>query len=152
MTVESEEGVGTTFRLYFPAIDVAVGTPDAAPGDRPHKATIPVVDDEPALLEVAGRILRKNGYTTLQARTYEQALSLAASRGFQPLLTASVMPGMTDNTLAELITQMKPRMLVLHMSGYTAGVLDPDRIRDGQVGFIQKPFTAPALLEKYTRC
>jgi FixJ family two-component response regulator len=58
------------------------------------------------------------------------------------------MPGMTGTTLAELITEMKPGMPVLHMSGYTAGELDHERIRDGEVAFIQKPFTAPALLEK----
>ena len=151
VTVESEEGAGATFRLYFPAIDVAVGTPEAAPGDRPGQTTILVVDDEPALLEVTGRILRKDGYTTLQARTYEQALSLAASEDFQLLLTDSMMPGMTGATLAELITEMKPGTPVLHMSGYTAGVLDPERIRDGELPFIQKPFTAPALLEKVRR-
>jgi len=148
VTVESDEGTGTTFRLYFPAIYVAVGTPEAAPGDRPYQATILVVDDEPALLEVTGRILRKDGYTTLQARTYEQALSLASSRDFQLLLTDSILPGMTGATLAELITEMKPGVPVLHMSGYTAGVLDHERIRDGELPFIQKPFTAPALLEK----
>jgi two-component system, cell cycle sensor histidine kinase and response regulator CckA len=148
VTVDSEEGAGTTFRLYFPALDVAVDSPDDAPDDRPHQATILVVDDEPALLEVTGRILRKNGYTTLQARTYGQALSLASSHDFQLLLTDSVMPGMTGNTLAELITEMKPGTPVLHMSGYTAGVLDPERIRDGELPFIQKPFTAPELLRK----
>ena len=148
VTVESGEGAGTTLRLYFPAVDAAPGTPDAAPGDRPGQATILVVDDEPALLEVTGRILRKNGYTTLQARTYEQALSLASSRDFQLLLTDSMMPGMTGATLAEMITELKPGTPVLHMSGYTAGVLDPERIRDGELPFIQKPFTAPALLEK----
>ena len=148
VTVESDEAAGTTFRLYFPAIYVAVGTPEAAPGDRPYQATILVVDDEPALLEVTGRILRKDGYTTLQARTYEQALSLASSRDFQLLLTDSILPGMTGATLAELITEMKPGVPVLHMSGYTAGVLDHERIRDGELPFIQKPFTAPALLEK----
>jgi two-component system cell cycle sensor histidine kinase/response regulator CckA len=147
VTVESEEGAGTTFRLYFPAIDVTIDGPDA-PGDPPQHATILVVDDEPALLEVTGRILRKSGYTTLHARTYEQALSLASSRDFQLLLTDSIMPGMTGTTLAELITEMKPGMPVLHMSGYTAGELDHERIRDGEVAFIQKPFTAPALLEK----
>jgi PAS domain S-box-containing protein len=151
VTVESEEGAGTTFRLYFPAIDLAVGTPESGPGDRPGQTTILVVDDEPALLEVTGRILRKNGYITLQARTSEQALSLADARDFQLLLTDSVMPGMTGSTLAELITEMKPGTPVLHMSGYTAGVLDPERIRDGELPFIQKPFTAPALLEKVRR-
>ena len=138
VTVESDEGAGTTFRLYFPAIDVAVGTPDAAPGDRPHQATILIVDDEPALLEVTGRILRKNGYSTLQARTYEQALSLASSSDFQLLLTDSMMPGMTGATLAERISEMKPGVPVLHMTGYTAGALDPERIRDGEVAFIQR--------------
>ena len=148
MTVESEEGAGTTFRLFFPAINLAVGTPDAVPDNLPGQTTILVVDDEPALLEVTGRILRKNGYTTLQARTYEQALSLAASREFQLLLTDSMMPGMTGATLAEMIIDLKPGTPVLHMSGYTAGALDPERIRDGELPFIQKPFTAPALLEK----
>jgi PAS domain S-box-containing protein len=148
VTVESGEGAGATFRLYFPATDVAAGTPDAAPGNRPHQATILVVDDEPAVLEVTGRILRKNGFTTLEAGTYEQALSLASSRDFQLLLTDTVMPGMSGATLAERITEMKPGMPVLHMSGYSAGVLNPERIRDGELAYIQKPFTAPALLEK----
>jgi len=148
VTVEPGQGTGTTFRLYFPAIDVAVGAPDAAPGGRPHQATILVVDDEPAVLEVTGRILRKNGFTTLEAGTYEQALSLAASRDFQLLLTDTVMPGMTGATLAERITEMKPGMPVLHMSGYSAGLLNPESIRDGELAYIQKPFTAPALLEK----
>jgi two-component system cell cycle sensor histidine kinase/response regulator CckA len=148
VTVESGEGTGTTFRLYFPAIDVAAGAPDAGPGDRRYQATILVVDDEPAVLEVTGRILRKNGFTILEAGTYEQALSVASSNDFQLLLTDSVMPGMTGATLAERITEMKPGVPVLHMSGYSCGVLDPELIRDGELAFIQKPFTAPALLKK----
>jgi DNA-binding NtrC family response regulator len=84
----------------------------------------------------------------LEAGTYEQALSLASSRDFQLLLTDSIMPGMTGATLAERITEMKPGMPVLHMSGYSAGILDPESIRDGELAYIQKPFTAPALLEK----
>jgi len=130
VTVESDEAAGTTFRLYFPAIYVAVGTPEAAPGDRPYQAPS-LLSMMTRLLEVTGRILRKDGYTTLQARTYEQALSLASSRDFQLLLTDSMLPGMTGATLAELITEMKPGVPVLHMSGYTAGVLDHERIRDG---------------------
>jgi hypothetical protein len=148
VAVESREGTGTTFRLYFPAIEATAGAPDAAPGGRPHLATILVVDDEPAVLEVTGRILRKNGFTTLEAGTYEQALSLASSRDFQLLLTDSIMPGMTGATLAERITEMKPGMPVLHISGYSAGILDLESIRDGELAYIQKPFTAPALLEK----
>jgi two-component system cell cycle sensor histidine kinase/response regulator CckA len=58
------------------------------------------------------------------------------------------MPGMTDATLAERITEMKPGVPVLHMSGYSCGVLGRERIRDGDLAFIQKPFTTPVLLEK----
>jgi DNA-binding NtrC family response regulator len=43
------------------------------------------------------------------------------------------MPGMTGATLAERITEMKPGMPVLHMSGYSAGILDPESIRDGNL-------------------
>jgi len=149
VTVESEEGAGTTFRIYFPA----VGTPAAAsagtaPAAREPAATILVVDDEPAVLAVTSRILRRKGYATLEAGTYEKALSLASSQDFQLLLTDSVMPGMTGATLAERVTELRPGVPVLHMSGYCAETLSPERIHDGELAFIQKPFTAEALVDK----
>ena len=149
-TVESAENAGTTFRFYFPAVAAAAYpmAPDTAPGARGREATILVVDDEPAVLEVTARILRKNGYRTLEAGTYEEALATASSQDFQLLLTDTMMPGMSGATLAELVTEMKPGMPVLHMSGYAADVLSPGRIHDGELAFIQKPFTAPALLDK----
>jgi len=122
--------------------------PGARSGDRRCPATILVVDDEPAVLAVTARILRKNGYITLEAGTYEEALATASSQDFQLLLTDTMMPGMSGATLAELVTEMKPGMPVLHMSGYAADVLSPGRIHDGELAFIQKPFTAPALLDK----
>jgi two-component system cell cycle sensor histidine kinase/response regulator CckA len=50
--------------------------------------------------------------------------------------------------LAEQVTALKPGVRVLHMSGYTAGLLDPQGISGGRLAFVQKPFTAQALLEK----
>ena len=152
VTVESEEGTGTNFRLYFPAIGAPAPAPAtvtaAAPGARGHETTILVVDDEPAVLAVTSRILRKNGYATLEAGTCEEALSVASSQDFQLLLTDTVMPGMTGATLAERVTELRPGVPVLHMSGYSVEVLSSERIHDGELAFIQKPFTAPALLEK----
>jgi two-component system, cell cycle sensor histidine kinase and response regulator CckA len=150
VTVESVEGAGATFRIYFPAASAAAPAahPVPAAGGRGHETTIMIVDDEPAVLAATARILRKNGYATLEAGTHEKALSLAASQDFQLLLTDSVMPGMSGATLAERIAEFRPGVPTLHMSGYSAGTLSADRIREGEVAFIQKPFTAQALLDK----
>jgi two-component system cell cycle sensor histidine kinase/response regulator CckA len=153
MTVDSEEGAGTTFRAYFPA--VGVPSPAAQPGAAPvpergagEHETILIVDDEPAMLAVASRILRDHGYATLEAGTCDEALALASSHDFQLLLADSVMPGMSGAALAERIAAVSPGSPVLHMSGNSAGVLSPQRIRDRGLAFVQKPFTARALLEK----
>ena len=57
-----------------------------------------MVDDEPAGAAAAARILRQNGYATLEAGTYEEALSLADTRDLQLLLTDSVMPHMSGQS------------------------------------------------------
>ena len=110
--------------------------------------TILVVDDEPAVLGVASRILHRSGYSTLEAGTCEEALALASSGDFQLLLTDSVMPGMSGPTLAERVAELRPGMPILHMSGNSAGKLGEERIRDGELAFVQKPFTADELLAK----
>ena len=58
------------------------------------------------------------------------------------------MPGMSGPTLADRIAELRPGPPVLHMSGNSAGVLSQDRIRDGELAFVQKPFNAHDLLEK----
>ena len=97
ISVVSEEGTGTTFRLLFPAAGAAAPATSAAaaPDVRGTGETILVVDDEPPVLELTSRILRQHGYATLEAGTFEEALSLAASCNLQLLLTDSVMPHMS---------------------------------------------------------
>ena len=102
-----------------------------------------VVDDEPAVLQAAARILRRNGYTTVEASTGEQALSLLSSHDIRLLLTDSIMPGMTGLTLASRAAALRPGLRVLHMSGHT-----PPDMADGREAFIMKPFTAEALLDR----
>ena len=150
ISVDSAEGTGTTFRLLFPAI--AVPSPAtsaaAAPEVRAAGETILVVDDEPPVLQLTARILRQNGYATLEAGTFEEALSLAASCHLQLLLTDSVMPHMSGQTLAKRVTGLRPGLPVLFMSGYSPDMLSPHRPRAEGTAFVQKPFTQQALLEK----
>lgn len=147
-SVESEEGAGTTFRLHFPAASAPAAQAGPAPSIRGRATTILVVDDEPNVLEVTCRILRRDGYAILEAGSYEEAISLASSHDFQLLLTDRVLSGTRGPPLAEHVTELRPRVAVLHMSGYTAEESDSRHANDPELAFIQKPFTAQALLGK----
>jgi two-component system cell cycle sensor histidine kinase/response regulator CckA len=149
--IDTAEGQGTTFRLYLPvadepAPDAVPGGPPRRPAGRGHGEVILVVDDEPAMLHVTSRILRRNGYATLEAGGSDEALELASSHGCQLLLTDSVMPGMSGAALADRVLHLVPGVRVLHMSGYTPDTPDFRTAVAGEA-FIQKPFTAEALLE-----
>jgi two-component system, cell cycle sensor histidine kinase and response regulator CckA len=93
------------------------GRADRPAGSQGNGQTILVVDDEPAVLAAAARVLRSNGYATLEAATYEQAITLAETRPFQLLLTDSVMPCMSGAALADRITGLRPGLPVLYMTG-----------------------------------
>jgi PAS domain S-box-containing protein len=150
VNVYSEPGMGTTFRVYLPAVDAPV-TAHPATDNRPaavgHGETILVVEDEPAMLEVTARMLRRNGYAVLEATGYEQALSLAAEHDFQLLLTDSVMPLMAGRDLANQLGELHPDRPVLFMSGYSEGVTGPQGVLDRGVTHLQKPFDEQTLLE-----
>ena len=125
-----------------------VPLPAQRPQPWPHRGeTVLVVDDEPAVLEATSRILRQNGYATLEAATYEEALALAASRDFQLLLTDSVMPRMSGATLAERVAGRKPGLAILYMSGQAQGMPVQQRDPGEETARIQKPFDQQTLLE-----
>ena len=139
---DSEEGKGTTVHIYLPAAYVpAQGSAlMRSPGTTP---TVLVVDDQPAVLEVVSRILRHNGYHTLEAGGYEEALSLLSDHDPDLLLTDSVLGETPDQSLADRVREIKPGMRILRMSGGHVTARGPG---GGQV--ISKPFTAKDLVEK----
>ncbi|MGH9278907.1 MAG: ATP-binding protein, partial [Acidimicrobiales bacterium] len=151
VSVYSEEGIGTTFRAYFPAVDAAVGAAEApavAEAGAGRGETILVVEDDPGVLHMTSRILRENGYEVLEADGFAMAMELAATHEFQMLLTDSVMPHSSGGSLAELITAEHPGLPVLYMSGYGDGVLGPTRVIPDDAQLLRKPFTRRMLLEK----
>jgi CheY-like chemotaxis protein len=142
IAIDSEEGKGTTVHIYLPAAYVpAQGSAlMRSPGTIP---TILVVDDQPAVLEVVSRILRHNGYHTLEAGSYEEALSVLSNHDPDLLLTDSVLGEMPEQPLADRVREIKPGMRILRMSGGQLPAFGPE---SGQV--INKPFTAKDLVEK----
>lgn len=152
ISVESEEGRGSTFQVLLPAA--------TAPAPRLAKVTVtPVlrgnetvllVEDEPAVRELIRRVLSRFGYFVLTAGNGEEALRvLAAHRGaIHVLLTDVVMPVMGGRVLAERVRELRPEVSVLFMSGYTEDVALLEGVRRSEADFIQKPFTPDALAER----
>jgi signal transduction histidine kinase/CHASE3 domain sensor protein len=142
--VYSEEGHGTTIRLYLPE---AVGAPaDAgmptAPAERGGGETILVVEDDPLVLDYVSVQLRSLGYAVITARNAAEALS-AVDRGenFDLLFTDVIMPGgMNGRVLAEEIERRRPGTKVLFTSGYTENAILHHGRLDPGVLLLPKPY------------
>ncbi|MEU8657063.1 PAS domain S-box protein [Actinoplanes philippinensis] len=152
INVYSEPGVGTTFRIYLPLATVSGDGAATLPRhDAPPPGdgrTILVVEDEPALARVVTRILTDGGYHVLTATGGPQALTLFHQHRCDALLTDVIMPEMSGRRLAELVHESEPALPVLYMSGYSNGLLGTTHVLDGDIAFIEKPFTAHDLLHK----
>jgi signal transduction histidine kinase/ActR/RegA family two-component response regulator len=153
VSVYSEVGVGTTFKVYLPRTDRAA---EQAPSQLPPRAergggeTILLVEDEEQVREVAGTILRRRGYEVLQAPDGAQALAVAEQHGgaIDLLITDVVMPHLNGRQLAERLAERRPGMPVLFMSGYTDDAIVHHGVLDAGVEFLQKPITPDALLRR----
>jgi two-component system, cell cycle sensor histidine kinase and response regulator CckA len=155
IVVNSESGLGTTFRIYLPR-DVAATVPTAhvpraRSATRPNGyETVLVVEDEAALLKVARRTLESAGYTVLSAANGSEALLAFAQHvgEIHLLLTDVIMPRMGGRDLAEQLVKTQPALKVLYMSGYTDDAIVHHGVLDAGTAFIGKPFTAVELTRK----
>ena len=151
--VDSEPGGGTSFKIYLPRAEPS-GEPTKAVAEVPvsprGSETVLVVEDEEAVREVNRRILVRGGYAVLEASDGNEALRVAAQhRGpIHLLLTDVVMPGMGGRQLAEELSALHPAMKVLYVSGYPDDAIVGHGIREGEVHFLQKPFSPSALARK----
>ena len=150
----SEPGLGTTVRIYFPAVDLAASPAGGSRDQRYAQGqgeTVLVVDDDDAIREVARRVLARNGYRVLDAANGQKALDLAGDRTCDLLLTDVVMPEMSGRELAERLRSRHPDLAVLFMSGYSEDVLGrrtlhSERTLHSDTKLIQKPFNQRDLL------
>jgi CheY-like chemotaxis protein len=152
--VYSELGKGTTFKIYLPRVmaectdEKSIEKPEAT-FDQSNE-TILLVEDEEMVRKLAHDILLTGGFRVLAATGGEEAIEICKTHtgAINLMLTDVVMPGMNGTKVAHSARSFRPEMQVLYMSGYTDdaiihhGVLDPDS------DFIEKPFTAHALISK----
>jgi PAS domain S-box-containing protein len=150
--VYSEEGRGTTFKIYLPA---SAGVPEPvrdgvdAAAERGSE-TVMLVEDDESVRNLVRTMLETKGYSVLAAAGAEEAEHMCAevSGGVDLLLTDVVMPEVNGRVLAERLSALSPSMRILFMSGYS----DEAVYRHGEISpnasFIEKPFTDRTLARK----
>jgi PAS domain S-box-containing protein len=146
ISLYSELGYGTTFKIFFPAVEGPADGPAATPAAAlpAADATILLAEDEPKVRLYTQRILERQGYRVLAAGDGRAALELAREHSgrIDLLLADVIMPVMGGGELARQFVQVRPDTPVLCMSGYTDQLWPPPQ------HLIQKPFTASTLLTR----
>ena len=151
ISVESETGKGTTFRIYLPRVPQAVEKINQIVPSRKSIAenrTVLLVEDEPALRKLTRKSLLDAGFTVLEARDALEAIEIARQTAthIDLLLTDVIMPGMSGRALAEALSPHRPEMRVIYMSGYSDGVIAKHGIVEAELAILRKPFSRDELM------
>lgn len=153
INVYSEPDRGTTFKIYLPQVR-SENPPllPPTPSDLPRgKETILLVEDDPALREMAAELLRRLGYDVTAASNGGDALNLVEQRGkasLNLLFTDVVMPRLSGKELSERVRALHPETRILFTSAYTENAIIHQEALDSGVAILQKPFTPSTLARK----
>jgi two-component system cell cycle sensor histidine kinase/response regulator CckA len=150
--VDSRLGTGTTFTIYLPKTEQVaqtsrVSTQTISP---PGTETILLVEDEDSVRAFTKTALQRFGYRVLEAASAEAALIVLEHAEAPPihlLLTDIVLPGMDGWELAVRLTQDRPDIQVLFMSGYADNWTDHPLLKQ-KAHLLEKPFSTSALFTK----
>jgi PAS domain S-box-containing protein len=155
--VESEPGRGATFSVFWPVYEGPRTTPARTSEEtstiRGGNETILLVEDEPAVRGIARHVLKKYGYSVVEAISGKAALRIwpALSQHVEIVVTDVVMPdGVSGRQLAEELRRSKPGLPVLLISGYNPEMAEVDVRQMVGCRFLSKPFK-PAQLARLVR-
>ncbi len=151
ITVYSEPGKGSTFKIYLPASDKLP--------EKEKRSTTPllrgtetilIVDDEPMLTETGETMLKELGYHVLTANSGQAAIATytQSHRKIDLVILDMIMPKMSGSTTFNQLKILDPNVKVLISSGYSINGQASELIKRGSRGFIQKPFNMLDLSKK----
>jgi CheY-like chemotaxis protein len=149
----SEPGRGTTFKVYLPQVRAGAKTAhSAAPANLPRGTeTILLVEDDPALREMASMLLGRLGYSVIEAPNGMNALAIVEQQSrpsIDLLFTDVIMPELNGKQLSERILEFYPETRVLFTSAYTENAIVHQGVLNPGVALLQKPFTPSSLANK----
>ncbi len=151
--VYSEQGVGTTFKVYLQRVDeeaVERKVARSRSSSREGRELVLLVEDDRDVRELAHTILTQRGYQVLVASNSDEALAEAAGSAtpIDLLLTDVIVPRMNGREIHRRVRNIHEAVRVLYMSGYTDNVIAHQGVLEPGIHFLQKPFTAQDLLAK----
>jgi PAS domain S-box-containing protein len=152
--IYSEVGRGTTIKVYLPRTAASRSAVEQEVDPvRPMLATpasVLVVEDEENVRALLRKVLARSGYTVWTAATAGEAMSLLDTAGLKVdlLITDVVLAQESGRDLADLVQRRQPTARVLYISGYTDDAVVRHGILTKEMPFLQKPFSAAALLDR----
>jgi signal transduction histidine kinase len=153
ISVESQPGQGSTFRIYLPMVTGPVDhtrTPSIPLEKLDNFETVLVVEDEEIVRDLVCAVLEEQGYNVLCATDGLEALEAAENFDgtIHLLVTDVIMPHMNGPELAAKLSRLRPAMKVLYVSGYSDNDIGDQGVLDPRFELLQKPFTPQTLASK----
>ena len=154
VSIESIQGQGTTFNLYFPVLVGEKQTEELSTAGQLKKLSgeglILVVDDEEVMLDMATEILHEFGYQVVTAENGRQGVEVFQERGqeVKAVILDMAMPVMSGKEAYLAIREIDPKAKVILVSGF----LQDERVQEildlGVCGFVQKPYSVRGLMDE----
>ncbi|MBU5612365.1 response regulator [Geomonas azotofigens] len=151
VNVYSEPGIGSTFRIYLPAIDASEPekSQPAVDTDVRGTETILVAEDDLHVLDLVSSILKQYGYQIIHAANGLEAVQrFKENPDIKLVLMDIIMPVMNGKEAAETIREYQPKARILFTSGYTADIIRSRSDLDEGAELVMKPVKPMALLKK----
>ena len=152
ISVSSEQGLGTTFRIYLPRSEAPVQSAIDAGGEKMPDGTehILLVEDDASVRRLSKELLVRLGYSVTEAASGRAGLALGSddTRHFDLALCDVILGDMSGPAVAEALSALRPSIRVLYMSGYTDEAIVRTGVLDEGKPFLQKPFTPMQLAKK----
>jgi len=150
--VYSQKGIGTELVLYFPryqsAIDRTSVKPELSHFAHGHGERVLVVDDEPALRELANEILTLEGYQVLTANDGQHALEMLKANQIDVLLSDVIMPIMDGYQLAKRVSELYPEVKIQLASGFSDNRHVSVSQKQWHEQMLHKPYSSSELLKR----
>lgn len=153
VSVYSEMGQGTVFKVYLPSKGEATDSIPTTPLQRSKpggEETVLIVEDEVVVRDLACEALDILGYSALAAADPREAIAISDNHPgpIHLLLTDVVLPIMDGRSLYHRLSKSRPELKALFMSGYTENFIVHHGVLDRDVHFLRKPFTMDSLAHK----
>jgi DNA-binding response OmpR family regulator len=149
ISISSERGRGTSVKIYLPRVDGELAQAGMSPRTVPEGGheTILVVEDSAEVRRFIRIALLRLGYKVLEAASAEQAVAACrkSTDRIDLLVTDLILPDSAGQDVAKLLTEARPDLRVLYISGYTQDFAGIEGVPRTGIEFLQKPFAADTL-------